>query len=289
METVEELKAQLQAAQEQNAILQSQVDNADVNLAQLRISLKGEIETLRQQNREHEDWQTAHGLSHLTLIKALQFIRGRHVTCSASVIQDVIQMALASAREREAELAIANWQDRRQEGRVEALELLTREQASTFEALYMKSSGIADTGDSDVGWDYAALRNLFRAESRSSLIESQDNQYWSMMTARFVQDEPTELSKAQELLRKVFNLVSAEFTFRRHTSVWKMFQGIQVHDELEAYIKGLRKQAGDEGPDVEDGHTWEGFPGGCERFGCAPGCSKDNPQPGTGSTVTDAR
>jgi hypothetical protein len=31
---------------------------------------------------------------------------------------------------------------------------------------------------------------------------------------------------------------------------------------------------GHDGPDFGDGHDWEGFPGGCERFNCAPGCDK---------------
>jgi hypothetical protein len=31
-----------------------------------------------------------------------------------------------------------------------------------------------------------------------------------------------------------------------------------------------------DGPDAEDGHDWEGFPGGCGRFNCGPNCGPEN-------------
>lgn len=34
---------------------------------------------------------------------------------------------------------------------------------------------------------------------------------------------------------------------------------------------------GESGPGAEDGHDWEGFIGGCERFNCGAGCSKELP------------
>jgi hypothetical protein len=36
------------------------------------------------------------------------------------------------------------------------------------------------------------------------------------------------------------------------------------------------------GPDVSDGHDWEGFKGGCARFNCKPNCSAEHPG-GTGT------
>jgi len=39
-------------------------------------------------------------------------------------------------------------------------------------------------------------------------------------------------------------------------------------------------QQQDDGPDVEDGHDWEGFPDGCERFNCPPDCAPPAQQQG---------
>jgi hypothetical protein len=37
-----------------------------------------------------------------------------------------------------------------------------------------------------------------------------------------------------------------------------------------------------DGPDFSDGHDWEGFPGGCERFGCTSNCSPPQQQEQSG-------
>jgi hypothetical protein len=32
----------------------------------------------------------------------------------------------------------------------------------------------------------------------------------------------------------------------------------------------------EDGPEVPDGHDWEGFVGGCQRFGCGENCNENN-------------
>jgi hypothetical protein len=38
------------------------------------------------------------------------------------------------------------------------------------------------------------------------------------------------------------------------------------------YLAGFVAMEPDTGPDAEDGHDWQGFPGGCERLGCEGVC-----------------
>jgi hypothetical protein len=43
-----------------------------------------------------------------------------------------------------------------------------------------------------------------------------------------------------------------------------------------------------DGPDFSDGHDWEGFPGGCERFGCTSNCSPPQQQEQSDTAEEDA-
>jgi hypothetical protein len=54
------------------------------------------------------------------------------------------------------------------------------------------------------------------------------------------------------------------------------YQTLTQDIAFHAFKAALQSQVSNtpqDGPDFPDGHDWEGFPGGCERFGCASNCS----------------
>ncbi len=44
------------------------------------------------------------------------------------------------------------------------------------------------------------------------------------------------------LIKDVFNLINADYTFRRHSPIWKTFKGIEIHKRIKDFIEGNKPE-----------------------------------------------